>query len=206
MNISESVTLFGVMVALAALPSASVTLIVSRSATMGFMNGLAVSAGVVAGDLIFIVLAFYGLSVVAETMGSLFVLVKIVGGLYLIWTGYSLFSKRERVLITANQSSSKRGLAASFMAGLILTLGDVQAVMFYASLLPAFVDLSTVQSSDVVVLTLITVFGVGGVKIIYAIFAHKIASYAQNTNMEIAARKTVGGLMMGTGGYLLIRN
>ncbi|WP_456449272.1 LysE family transporter [Thiolapillus sp.] len=59
------------MVVLAGIPSTSVSLVVTRSATLGIRNGMAVSAGIVLGDLAFIALAISGLSVVAEQMGSL---------------------------------------------------------------------------------------------------------------------------------------
>jgi threonine/homoserine/homoserine lactone efflux protein len=205
MSIYQSITLLGIMVAFAALPSASVALVIARSATLGIVNGLAVSAGIVLGDLVFIALAVMGLSVVAEAMGSLFMVVKILGGLYLIWLGYSLFSKNRATKITANKNNNKRSLAASFMAGLVLTLGDIKAIIFYASLLPVFVNLSAIQTSDIVVLIFITAFSVGGVKSIYAIFANKAAAYAQKTNTEVAARKAVGGLMVGAGGYLIVK-
>ena len=205
MSIYESITLLGIMVALAVIPSASVALVVVRSATLGIANGLAVASGIVLGDLVFIALALLGLSVVAEAMGSLFMIVKIIGGLYLIWLGYSLFSKSGTTEIKANKSNNNRSLAASFMAGFVLTLGDIKAIIFYASLLPVFVDLSSIQPSDILTLIFITVFSVGGVKAIYAIFSNKVAAYAQGTNMCVAVRKIAGGLMVGAGGYLIVK-
>ncbi len=191
--------------ALAAIPSASVALVVARSATLGIANGLAVAGGIVLGDLVFIALALLGLSVLAEVMGSLFMIVKIIGGLYLIWLGYSMFSKNGAAKIKIYRTNNNLSLVASFMAGFFLTLGDIKAIIFYASLLPVFIDLSTVQSSDILALIFITIFSVGGVKAIYAIFSNKVAAYAQKTDMEAAARKTVGGLMVGAGGYLIVK-
>ena len=205
MNISDTITLLGIMVALAAIPSASVALVVARSAALGVANGLAVAGGIVLGDLLFIALALLGLSVVAEAMGSLFMIFKIIGGLYLIWLGYSLFSKSGATEIKANKSNKNRSLAASFMAGLVLTLGDMKAIIFYASLLPLFIDLSAIQSSDIFTLILVTIFSVGGVKAIYAVFSNRVAACARKTSMEAAARKTVGGLMVGAGGYLIVK-
>ena len=205
MSTSESITLLGIMMALAAVPSASVALVVARSATLGIANGLAVAAGIVLGDLVFIAVALLGLSVVAEAMGSLFMPVRILGGLYLVWLGYSIFSKSRATKITESEISNQRSLAASFMAGFLLTLGDFKAIIFYASLLPAFVNLSAIQSSDIAALILITVFGVGGVKIIFAALANKIAAYAQRSSMELVARKTVGTVIIGAGGYLIVK-
>ena len=137
---------------LAAIPSASVALVVTRSATLGVANGLAVAIGIVLGDLVFIGLAILGLSVVAETMGSLFMLLKIAGGLYLLWFGFSLLSTREITKITIKKSNSKSSLFTSFIVGFFLTLGDIKAIIFYASLLPIFIDLSVIQAREIVVI------------------------------------------------------
>ena len=205
MSIIEAVTLFGIMLALAATPSASVALVVARSATSGVANGIAVSAGIVLGDLVFIALAIFGLSVVAETVGGLFMVVKIMGGLYLLWLGFSLLTVKDSSDITVNKSGSKNSLLASFFAGFLLTLGDIKAIIFYASLLPLFIDLSVIKQPEIIAIVLITIFSVGGVKVIYALLANKVAACATNAKMGFAARKTAGSLMLGAGGYLIIK-
>lgn len=148
MSIIEIITLFGMMVALAALPSASVALVVTRSATFGVANGVAVTAGIILGDLIFILLAIVGLSVVADTLGSLFMVIKYLGAAYLLWLGYTLITSNGASSISVDKSVKQQNLFASFAAGLILTLGDIKAIIFYASFLPVFVNLSTVQTPD----------------------------------------------------------
>jgi len=47
MSIIDIITLLGIMIALAALPSASVALVITRSATLGVANGVAVTAGII---------------------------------------------------------------------------------------------------------------------------------------------------------------
>lgn len=203
MNIIESITLFGIMVVLAAMPSASVALVVTRSATLGLGNGIAVSAGIVLGDLVFVILAVLGLSVVAEAMGSLFMVIKLLGALYLIWLGYSLLTEKRKTTIAENSSDKKSSLIASFLAGFFLTLGDIKAIFFYVSLFPTFFDLSALQVADILVLTFITVTGVGGVKILYALSATKISSLARGLEFSNTARKTAGVIMIGVGSYLI---
>ena len=99
MSIIEIISLFGIMVALAAIPSASVALVITRSVTLGVANGIAVSVGIVLGDLIFILLAIFGLSVVAETMGSLFMIIKYLGAAYLLWLGYTLLTSKSTTVV-----------------------------------------------------------------------------------------------------------
>lgn len=205
MNIIETITLFGIIVSLAAIPSASVALVVTRSATLGVANGIAVSVGIVLGDLVFIILAIAGLSVVAETMGTLFMVIKYLGAAYLLWLGYSLLTSKSKTEITVERSIDKRSLVASFFAGFMLTLGDIKAIVFYVSLFPVFVDLSSLHVADILTIISVMVFGVGGVKVIYAFSAIKVASLAKRYKLDNAARKTAGGLMVGAGSYLIVK-
>lgn len=205
MNIIEFIALFGIMIVLAAMPSASVFLVVTRSATLGIINGLAVSAGIVLGDLILVIFALLGLSIVADTMGSLFIVIKILGGLYFLWFGFSLLRVKNSTKIKYNNTKNKNNLFASFISGFFLTLGDIKAILFYASLFPLFIDLSVIQVSEIVVILLATIFSVGGVKIIYAIYANKLISYIKDSNIKTMLRKIVGSFMMGIGGYLIVK-
>jgi len=87
-------TLFATMVVLAAIPSTSVFAVVSRSMASGFIHGFATATGIVVGDITFILVAVYGLSVIANTMGSLFALVKYIASAYLIWFGVGLLKSK----------------------------------------------------------------------------------------------------------------
>jgi len=205
MSIIEIITLFGIMIALAALPSASVALVITRSATLGVANGVAVTAGIILGDLVFILLAIIGLSVVAETMGSLFMIVKYLGATYLLWLGYTLITSKNTTTITVDKTVKKQNLVTSFIAGFILTLGDIKAIIFYASLLPVFLNLSTLQASDVLIIISVMVISLGSVKILYVFSAVKMVTFATGKKLDNVARKTAGGLMLGVGSYLIVK-
>jgi len=205
MNTIEIVTLFGIMVALAALPSASVALVIARSATLGVANGVAATAGIILGDLVFILLAIFGLSIVAETMGSLFMVIKYLGATYLLWLGYTLVTSKSMTTITVDKTVKKQNLVTSFIAGFILTLGDVKAIIFYASLLPLFINLSALQTSDVLILISVMVVSLGSVKILYACSAVKVVAFAKDKKFGNAAKKTAGGFLLGAGGYLIVK-
>jgi len=192
------------MLLLAAIPSASVGLVVTRSATLGVTNGISVALGIVLGDLVFVALAILGMSFLAETMGSFFTILRYAGGAYLIWLGVTLLrSKKEMNLSESN--SSKLSLAASFMSGLFLTLGDIKAILFYASLFPAFVDMSNLRASEIIAIVIVTIFAVGGVKIFYALAAQKITARFRSRNSQKLARTSAGCCMVGAGTYIITK-
>lgn len=205
MNIFDSISLIVIMVTLAAIPSTSVALVVTRSATHGVANGIAVSTGIVVGDLIFIVLAVTGLSFVAQSMGWLFMTIKYIGGAYLIWLGINLLISKNNTINFAGQVKQKSGCITSFLAGLFLTLGDIKAIFFYVSLFPTFVELSSLSKIDLFIIVVITIIAVGGVKIFYAISAHKLVSLSNDKRLQTVTKKTAGGFMLGAGGYLILK-
>lgn len=205
MSVIETVSLFAIMATLALVPSASVALVITRSATLGIANGVAVAAGIVLGDLIFIMLAMLGLSVLAETLGGLFMVIKYAGAGYLLWLGFSLLTKKSAAAAAAGHAGGKGNIITSFLAGFFLTLGDMKAIFFYVSLFPTFMDLSALKIEDVLSVVAITVVAVGGVKILYALSANKAVSVSRGIKFDNLIRKSAGGLMIGAGGYLLVK-
>lgn len=193
------------MTGLAILPSASVILVVTRSATMGIKNGIAVAFGIVIGDLIFISLSVLGLFVVAEAMGSLFVIFKYLGGAYLLWFGYKLLSSGKKKVIKLDKDNERGNYLASFLSGLLLTLGDLKAIFFYLSLLPTFVNLSALNFADVSIILLITIVSVGGTKIAYALLADRVTRTAFFSKHDINGDKVSGTIMLGIGSFIIAK-
>ncbi|MAZ69293.1 LysE family translocator [Porticoccus sp.] len=196
--------LFLVMSALAAIPSASVALVIVRSATVNVRNGIATAVGVVAGDLIFITMAMMGLVALSEIMGAFFAMIRYLAAGYLVWVGWQLIRHAADTRVM-DAGQVKGGMATSFLSGLALTLGDIKAILFYASLFPAFVDIASLTMSDVVLIMLVTVIAVGGVKVAYALAANRIACLSKDVVFRQEARVAAGGLLVGAGGYLIVK-
>lgn len=204
MTVSAIFVLAGVMIVLAAMPSASVALVVARSAQRGVWSGCAVAVGIVIGDLVFVALALSGMSVLAETMGAFFAVMRFAAGAYLIWMGIALLrSIRRAPMDVPDRVGSK--LIGSFAAGLVLTLGDVKAILFYSSLFPVFLDLSAVDWRVASTVAAITVISVGSVKVIYALCARHVALRFIHSRSTQVARGVAGTTLIGTGVVLLTK-
>jgi len=204
MSFADIVTLTLVIMLLAALPSSSVVLVVARSVSAGRRHGVAVMLGIILADLIFMALAIAGMSVLAHSVGGLFGVIRVLCGLYLIWFGLSLFRISGRSAAETFTAGS-RSLAASFASGFLLTLGDIKAIAFYASLLPVFIDLTTLKAIDMLVLAMITIIGVGSIKLAYVIAAGRIAIRANSTALKNTLQRSAGVAMIGTGSWLILK-
>ncbi|AFZ47432.1 Lysine exporter protein (LYSE/YGGA) [Cyanobacterium stanieri PCC 7202] len=171
MSWANIVSLFGAMVILASIPSLSVLTVSAKSASGGFIHGFFTTLGIVLGDIIFIIVALWGLSFLQDAMGSFFVLIKYIGAGYLIFLGISIL--RAKIKDPSLQKVDVKSLLSSFLTGLFITLGDQKATIFYLGFLPAFVDIGNISYVDTFIVIIIAMLAVGGVKLIYAFIANK---------------------------------
>ena len=203
MNLYDSIVLLITLATLAALPSTSVALVVTRSATLGIADGIAVASGIVVGDLVFVLLALLGLSVIAKTLGNLFLIIKYLGGAYLIWVGITLWLSQNKTSITVIERPLG-SLVESFLAGLFLTMADVKAIVFYISLFPLFIGNKSVGLTDIAIILTITIVAVGSVKVTYVVLATKIAKTHLNQTVATILKRIAAGCMIGAGSFLIV--
>lgn len=189
MTLVDTAAFFASMVVLAAVPSSSVLLVVTRAAAGGVRSGLATALGVVAGDLLLIGVAMFGLAALSEALGAGFVVVQMIGAAYLAFVGVSMLRSHG-----STEEPSSTAAVSSFLAGLALTLADAKALLFYFGFLPAFVDLATWSARDLAAVVLVTLFAVGGVKSAYAVLATRVTR-AFGTRAQHGA-KIAGGVVM----------
>lgn len=185
---SDLAVLFAAMVILAAVPSVSVAVVSARAATGGFAQGE------VAGDLMFILLALYGLALLAEAMGEMLFLLRYLAAGYLLWLGLSLW--RSAMRARAADAVGAASLWSSFMTGLMITLGDHKAVLFYLGFLPAFIELDALTSVDVAAVALVTVLAVGGVKLAYAFAAGRAGRWLEGRAGFLLNRVAAGVMLV----------
>lgn len=193
--------LFGAMLVLALVPSVSVLAVSARAAASGFGQGAWTALGIVAGDVVFISAALLGLAVLAETLGEAFVLVRYVGGAWLIWLGIDLWRPRSETDDDGRPSGASR--LSSFMAGLLLTLADQKAILFYLGFLPAFVDLSAISLLDAAFVMASMVVAVGGPKLGYAWVAAHGTGWLIETRLQRWLTRIAAGTLFGTGLFLI---
>ncbi|MFV1998347.1 MAG: LysE family translocator [Acidiferrobacterales bacterium] len=197
MTIGTIVELFAVMIIGAVIPGVSVMVVSTRSAAYGFIHGVSTTMGIVVGDILFILLAIFGLSILAETMGSLFVWVKYIGGAYLVWLGIALWRSSSKVAET--EGAVESSLLSSFLAGLTITLGDQKAILFYFGFLPAFVNLSRISYIDASIIMTIAIVSIVGVKLGYAFMANSASQLFRNSRVIERINIAAGTVMIGIG-------
>jgi threonine/homoserine/homoserine lactone efflux protein len=185
------------MVILALIPGPGILVVVTRSITAGFRHGVSTALGIVAGDFIFITIALLGLTALSEAMGNLFFIIQYLGAAYLIGFGISIiFYKLDNLKAQPRLSTSH---LASFSAGLLITLSNPKAILFYASIFPAFISLSKVTILEAVILYTLATVSVGGVMLGYAYLSCNAKSLYQFSGNTPYLRYGSGALFIVTG-------
>ena len=202
LTLSTIVALFAAMVVLAFIPSISVITVSARAAASGFIHGVFTTFGIITADIFFILLAIFGLTVIAETMGSLFVLIKYFGGAYLIWLGIELWRSKARTIKAEGFVESS--LLSSFLAGLFITLGDQKAILFYLVFFPAFIDLSTISYFDTAIVIVIATLAIGSAKLCYAYMASRASLLISQKTYKII-NTVAGSILIATGIFLIAK-
>jgi len=189
------------MIILAATPGPGVFASMARAIAEGFKMSLYFIGGLVLGDIIFLFLALFGLSFVAKMFSGMFLFIKIIGGVYLIYLGIKMHTM---IQIQAGRiTSSGENRIQTFMSGFLVTLGNPKPILFYASVLPTIINFNEVKLTDallMMVLIALVSFSVLGT------YCY-IASLSQKINMSERLQKRINqfaGLVMITVGFYVM--
>ncbi|MEQ8960349.1 MAG: LysE family translocator [Coleofasciculus sp. C2-GNP5-27] len=120
-------------------PGPSHLLMISVSMSNGFKRSLATAAGDLSAYAIQILLAGFGLAAIVMSSQYGFAIVKWLGVAYLVWIGCRtiLASFRNQGKSQAAPLASLRSL---WLRGFVTSAANPQAVVFFAALVPQFID------------------------------------------------------------------
>ena len=204
MTLASVMALFGAMIVFALIPGPGVFAVIARSLSLGIHHGLAVLLGVVTGDVLFITLCVFGLTALAENMGWLFIVIKYVGAIYLLYLAITIWRSpvNEEALETVNGS----GYLKDYSVGLFTTLSNPKAILFYVGFLPAFIDFTAINAFDVFVLMVMTALTFGGVLFGYAVVAARTRVLLAKPSARRLLNRAAGSIMGITGIWMVSRN
>jgi threonine/homoserine/homoserine lactone efflux protein len=156
MTLAGFITYSGALAVAAAIPGPGVTALVARALGSGFRSSLVMAMGLVIGDLSYLTAVVLGLAFVAQSFGTVFLVIKWVGVAYLAWLAYAFWSQGITPA-TIEAKKGRGGLLTSFLAGLTVTLGNPKTMIFYLALTPTLVDQKTLTAADYGMLVACTV-------------------------------------------------
>jgi threonine/homoserine/homoserine lactone efflux protein len=137
-------------------------------------------------------------------MGNLFFIIKYLAAAYLAWLGISLILSNDNY--AEAQASFPPNHLTSFSAGLITTLSNPKAILFYASIFPAFINLTELTILEATALYTLAAVAVGGVMLGYAYLSCMAKSLYRPKEKRPYLRYASGAMLLGSGLYIAIRS
>jgi threonine/homoserine/homoserine lactone efflux protein len=186
------------MLVFALSPGPGVVAVISTAVGRGFGPAVALGFGLVLGDLVYLLFAAFGLSIVANVMGEVFIVVRFLGAAYLIWLGVQAWRSGGHIA-AAPGATSRGGLARSFAAGFMVTLGNPKVIAFYLGFLPAFLDLADMTGADLVAVAVIVLAIGGGTMTAYALLAARAQRWLVSPTGLTWMNRAAGTLLIGAG-------
>lgn len=138
----------GALVILFMTPGPVWVALLARSLSGGFQAAWPLALGVVVGDVIWPLVAVFGLTwLVSEFAGFMTVLQWVAVAVFIVM-GSALIRHADQSL-ERNSRLTRPGMWAGFVAGLAVILGNPKAILFYMGVLPGFFDLTQATAVDI---------------------------------------------------------
>lgn len=196
---------FTVAYAIAVLvPGPGVAAVVARALGGGFRAAFPMVLGILAGDLVYLVFALFGLAAIATWFGPVFVVIKWASALYLLYIAWQFWTAKpgsEQIGARRDESRWK-----TFLSGFMLTLGNPKTIVFYLALLPTVVPLDqpiTVlgfTELTLIVVVVLLIIGCG-----YAGLAAAARDFFKSAPALRALNRTAGVIMAGAAVFVVAR-
>lgn len=198
----EFIALAGIIGALAVgvvSPGPSFVLVARVAVSTSRADGLAAAVGMGLGGVAFASAALLGLQAVLLAVPALYVGLKVLGGMYLCYLGYRIFTGARQPLDADTSGASQRtSVASSFWLGLTTQVSNPKTAIVYASVFAAFLPGTFSLPFAVTLLCVIFVIESGW----YAIVAVLLSS-SQSRRAYLSYKawvdRTAGVVMMGLG-------
>jgi len=139
----EALIAIGAVLAIgAASPGPSFVMVARTAVALSRKHGLFAALGMGVGGVIFAIAALLGLTTLLSAVPSLYVAIKIAGGLYLAYLGLRIWRGARQPL---NVGVTREGITAahgSFTLGLATQISNPKTAIVYASMFAAFLPAS----------------------------------------------------------------
>lgn len=155
--VAESLWLYaGALVILWITPGPVFIALTARALTGGFRSAWPLAVGVTLGDILWPLIAIFGLTWIVSQFSNLMLVLHWVAAIIFVVMGYLLIRHADHSVMSADGRLTRPGIWPAFSAGVAAVLGNPKAILFYMGVLPGFFDLTRVTVPDISVILLLS--------------------------------------------------
>jgi threonine efflux protein len=188
-------SLFVVDILAAMSPGPNFVLVTQTAIQRSTCHALAVVAGFVTTNLVWCLAVAGGLTVVFEFAPWLYVIVKILGGAYLVYLGISMWRSKQGVAIEPSARSA-------YLSGVLTNLTNPKSFVYFGSIFTLFMKPGTPLWVEAIAIAIVLADTVAWYGAVALLFSRNLMqrSYA---NAERAINRIAGTVMIAFGARLI---
>jgi len=183
-------------------PGPGVFALLARSLSSGVKPCISLALGMAISDVIYLLLACFGLAVIAEQWAGLFRVIRFIGAFYLLYLGWKMWNASPETSLQSGITDSSFSIAKGVLQGFLISASNPKVIFFYIAFLPSIMDLGSLTSADIALASAITFSGLMAGLMAVAICASSARRFFTSTKAVKGLNRTSGGIMIGAGSYL----
>ena len=184
-------------------PGPGVFAVLARAMASGARACVGLSLGMVVSDMLYLLFACLGLAAIASQWGELFTVIRWVGAAYLIYLGVALW--RAPPAGETPPAMTRRAQTAGFVQGFLISASNPKVILFYIAFLPTFMDLTVLDTADVVLALALTLVALMLGLMSIAVGAARARRLLRTPRAVQRLNRGAGSIMIGAGLFLATR-
>ncbi|MCP4296327.1 MAG: LysE family translocator [Proteobacteria bacterium] len=203
MSFESALTLFIAIFIFAITPGPGILALLARSLTSSRRVCITLAFGMAISDVVYLIFACYGLAAIAENWNEAFVVIRIVGAVYLLILGWKMWTASSDTTFKET-GNVEFGVMKSFMQGILISASNPKVILFYIAFLPNFIDLGSLSQADVVLASAITMVSLMAALLMLSFGAASARKLFRSKKAVKRLNRTAGSIMFGAGSYLAV--
>lgn len=187
-----------------AIPGPAILLVSTHSLQFGTLRSLITAAGNVTGLFIMSACSILGLSALVMVSSTAFIIIKIIGALYLLYMGIKIWRNGVQLNTVNSECKARFNAWSCYSQGLLISLTNPKAIIFTSALFPQFIVVSEPLLSQFLILVATLMMCSFLCLLSYSLLSQKIKSGSKQYVSGSTLGKVFGTTFIGAGGVLAI--
>ncbi|WP_417560918.1 LysE family translocator [Marinomonas sp.] len=206
MTLESGITFFIAIFIFSITPGPGIFAILARSISRGARASFSLSLGMVMSDIVYLVMACYGLAAIASAWEEVFLMIRYAGAAYLIYLGWKMWISPVSTMSSGDNLQDVNNEIASFIQGFMISASNPKVILFYVAFLPTFMDLTVLSAADIVLASFLTFVALLLGLTIISIGASQARRFMKSERSMKTLNRTAGGIMASAGAFLALKS
>lgn len=180
-------------------PGPAVLFVLSYGLARGARSSLWASGGILAGNTFYFVLSALGLGTILLASHQVFLAIKYAGAVYLVYLGIRTMWSSEPAVGATSVGEADGADWRTLTRGFALQVANPKALIFFAALLPQFIDPRSAIAPQVAILGVTSVVIEFLVLAAYGRLAARASAMARQPRFVTLTNRISGGMLVAAG-------